>query len=554
MLDKNEIDALFPTDLPEAGHWENKYPPRHLGTGAQVTRFCPSPTGSLHLGGIYVAMLDKAVAQQSKGTYFVRIEDTDQAREIAGVAAQFRRALDWYGLSSDESDERGEYGPYVQSCRSEIYLTYVRDLLRAGKAYPCFCTQQELVKLAEEQRSANVSAGYYGAWAPWRDASRELVRQRLLAGDPYVIRFRSPGVPDRHVGFQDVIRGSLSLYDNRNDVVILKSSESPLPLPTYHLAHVVDDHLMRVNLVIRGEEWIPSVPVHLQLFDALDFERVAYAHVAPLMKRSGSSRRKLSKRSDPEAAIEFYIAAGYPQSALIYYLRGLANSRLSYMPIADALKEPLRLSECGTAGPLVDLAKLDDIASDVIARTSSEEIASEVENWAVAYDEELAAVMANNRRIVLRALDLDRTDVNQPRKDLKKWSDFRRVHGYLLKELFEPVTVANDPRFGGVSEEAIARLCSLFIEGYHGWADSDRWFDQIRVAAVGSGFALTVRDFKNSPSSYVGSIREASQVIRVLLTGSTNSPPLHLIANVLGDEEVKRRVCAVLNSIQLSEN
>jgi glutamyl-tRNA synthetase len=548
MLDRDEIDALFPNDLPEASHWEHQYPPRRLSLQAQVTRFCPSPTGSLHLGGIFVAMLDQAIARQSGGIYLVRIEDTDQEREIAGAVGQFSRALEWYDLSSDESEETGQYGPYVQSRRSEIYLTYVRDFLRAGKAYLCFCTRADLAKLAEEQRAANVSTGYYGNWAPWRDAPDELVRQRLLAGDPYVVRFRSPGAADRQVEFRDAIRGRIALYDNRNDIVILKSSENALPLPTYHFAHVVDDHLMRVNLVIRGEEWIPSVPVHLQLFDAAGFESVAYAHVAPLMKRDGSSRRKLSKRRDPEASIEFYMGAGYPQSALIYFLRGLANSRLSYMPIGEELKEPLRLKECGVAGPLIDLAKLDDIAANVIAEMTSEDIIDKVGKWASIYDVELAAVVAHQRALALRVLGIDRAEADHPRKDLKKWSDFRRVYGYFFNTLFQPITDTADSRFGNVPHEAVRALASLFAHKYHGWTDPDQWFDQIRVAGVTSGFAPTVRAFKDAPSSYIGSIREASQIIRVLLTGGTNSPPLHLIANALGDEEVRHRVNAVLSS------
>ena len=548
MLDRDEIDALFPSDLPEADHWERQYSPRHIDFTAQVTRFCPSPTGSLHLGGIFVAMLDQAIARQTGGTYFIRIEDTDQEREVAGAADQFGRALDWYNLSSDEPEGIGHYGPYVQSRRSEIYLTYARDFLRAGKAYPCFCTKEELAKLAEEQRAANVSTGYYGRWAPWRDAPDELVRRRLAAGDPYVVRFRSPGEADRRITFMDEIRGPISLYDNRNDVVILKSSVNAVRLPTYHFAHAIDDHLMRVTLVIRGEEWIPSVPVHLQLFDAAGFERVAYAHVAPLMKRTGSSRRKLSKRNDPEASIEFYMAAGYPEEALIYFLRGLANSRLSYMPIAAALNEPLRLKECGTAGPLVDLVKLEDISADVVAEMASERIIREVIKWADIYDTGLAAVLNRSHALALRALDIDRIGVDHPRKDLRKWSDFRRVYGYFFSELFEPVMDAADPRFGGLPPNSVRKLSSLFSEHYRDWESSDQWFEQIRLSAAASGFAPTVRAFKDSPSTYVGSIREASQVIRVLLTGTTNSPALHMIANVIGDEEVKRRVTAVLGS------
>ncbi len=548
MLGRGEIDALFASDLPGASHWERLYPPRSLTPGAEVTRFCPSPTGALHLGGTFVAMLDQAIAHQSGGIYLIRIEDTDQEREVAGAVDEIEGMLEWWGLSSDEPAGIGRYGPYVQSQRSEIYMTYVRDFLRAGKAYLCFCTKDELAAFAAEQRAANVSTGYYGRWAPWRDAPDELVRERLAAGVPYVVRFRSPGEIVRRIHYTDVIRGTISADDNRNDIVILKSSANELRLPTYHFAHMVDDHLMRVTLVIRGEEWIPSVPVHLQLFDAAGFDHIPYAHVAPLMKQQGSTKRKLSKRKDPEASIEFYIAAGYPKDAVTYFLRGLANSRLSYLPISVALKEPLRLEECGTAGPLLDLAKLEDIAADVIAEMPSDHIFDSVLKWANTYDKELAAAVAPRRELALRVLDIERVGVDRPRKDLRKWSDFRGVYGYFFNPLFEPVTDPADARFGGIPPEAIRKLCSDVYENYHGWEMSDEWFGQIRTAAVANGFAPTVRAFKDAPSSFVGSIREASQAIRILLTGTTRSPGLDLIANALGEEEVRRRIGAVLLS------
>ena len=394
MLNRDEIDSLFPRDLPEAEHWERRYPPRRTPPGAAVTRFSPSPTGSLHLGGAFVATLDRAIARQSGGTYLIRIEDTDQEREVAGAVDEYERALEWCDLSTDEPASVGAYGPYVQSQRAEIYMTYARDFLRAGKAYLCFCTKEDLAASADEQRAAKVTTGHYGRWAPWRNAPDDQVRERLAAGAPYVVRFRSHGEVARRVTYTDVIRGTISADDNFNDIVILKSSANDLRLPTYHFAHMVDDHLMRVTLVIRGEEWISSVPVHLQLFDAAGFERIPYAHVAPLMKQEGSTRRKLSKRKDREASIEFYIAAG----------------------------------------------------------------------------------------------------------------------------------------------------------SYRGWETSDEWFGQIRSAAAANGFAPSVRAFKDAPSSYVGSIREASQVIRVLLTGSTRSQGLHLVANALGEDEVRRRLGAVLDS------
>ena len=461
MLDRTEIDALFPDDLPEPAHWETRYPPRDLPEGAHVTRLSPSPTGSAHLGGVYVALLDKAVAHQSGGVYYIRIEDTDQAREVTGAADDFRRAFDYFGVPGDETDwSGGPYEPYTQSRRADIYLTYAREFLREGKAYLCFATKDELAALAAEQRDSKLPTGYYGKWAPWRDATDDDVKARLSVGEPYVVRFRSPGEDVGRVTFDDVIRGPLSADGNRNDLVILKTSASDLRLPTYHFAHAVDDHLMRTTLVIRGDEWLASVPMHLQLFDAAGFDRVAYAHIAPLMKQAGSTKRKLSKRSDPEASVEFYIEAGYPADAVNAYLRGLANSRLADLPVPQALSEPIRLEECGVAGPLVDLSKLEDISADYVATMDGATILAGVVEWATTYDAELAAAVEAERDVALRALDIERVGVANPRKDLRKWSDFRPVYGYFFTALFELVSDPDDPRFGGLDPEVVRRLAS----------------------------------------------------------------------------------------------
>lgn len=546
MLARDEIDALFPADLPEPAHWEERFPPRDLPQGAEVTRFCPSPTGFAHIGGIYVAVLDKAIARQSDGAYFVRIEDTDQAREVEGAIAQFDRAFRHFGVDSDEGEGTGRYGPYFQSRRADIYLTYVREFLREGKAYLCFATKEDLAASAEEQRAAKVPTGYYGRWAIWRDADDDRVRARLAAGAPYVVRFRSPGEQAARVTYQDRIRGTMAAEGNRNDVVILKSSENELRLPTYHFAHVVDDHLMRVTTVIRGEEWISSVPTHLQLFDAAGFDRIPYAHIAPLMKQDGSSRRKLSKRKDPEADVEFYLTAGYPVEGLLYYLRCLANGRLADLPVAQALREPLRLAECGVAGPLVDLVKLEDITADLIAAMSGQDILDRVLRWAADADPELAEAVAAERPMALRALAIERVDVPNPRKDLRKWSDFRTVYGCFFSALFQPVADASDARFGGLDPEVLRRFCADVLAGYRPLADGDAWFAQLRAAAAANGFADSVKRYKSDPAAYPGSIREASQVIRVALTGSTRSPALPEVAAALGEDEVRRRIGSVL--------
>ncbi|MFJ7279382.1 glutamate--tRNA ligase [Kitasatospora sp. NPDC098663] len=545
MLNPSEIDALFDPDLPAPAFWEQQYPTRQLPAGAEVTRFCPSPTGHAHIGGIHVAAIDAAIARQSGGTYFVRIEDTDQAREVEGAVDRFDRAFHHFGVASDETDTTGLYGPYTQSRRARIYQTYVRELLRQHRAYPCFATKDELEALRADQLAKKVPSGYYGQWAPWRDADDDAVREQLAAGVPYVVRFRSPGTDAGRTSFHDRIRGTIEMDDNRADTVILKTSDSPLRLPTYHLAHAVDDHLMGVTIVIRGDEWLSSVPVHHQLFDALGFPRIPYAHIAPLMKQEGKTRRKLSKRKDPEADVEFYAQAGYPSEAVLYYLRGLANGRLAEMPLDQALRERVRLEECGVTGALVDLPKLEDICADHVAALPGATILDRVKEWAKAYDLPLAEALENEEDLALRALAVERDGADNPRKDLRKWADFRTHYGFFFQQLFDLVTDPADPRLGGLAPNVVQELSRRLLDRYQPLEDGAAWFDQIRAVAAELDFADNAKAYKQNPDKYVGSIKEASQVVRVLLTGSTRSPALHLVAATLGEAEVRRRLDAV---------
>jgi glutamyl-tRNA synthetase len=425
-------------------------------------------------------------------------------------------------------------------------------MLRQGKAYPCFATRQELEEITARQRAAGALPGYYGKWAIWRDAPEDQVTARLAAGDPYVVRFRSPGLAGTRVSFTDAIRGELTLDDNRNDAVILKSSDTEPRLPTYHFAHAVDDHLMRVTLVIRGEEWISSVPLHLQLFDALGFERVQYAHIALLMKQDGGSRRKLSKRKDPEATVSFYIEQGFPAPAVQYYLRGLANGRLAEMPLPEALAAPIRLSDMGTAGPLVDMVKLDDICADYVATLPGEEILAEVTTWARRYAPDLVPVLEAERPLALRALSIEREGAENVRKDLRKWADFPAVYGYFFPQLFTLVTDPADARFGSLDSDLVRAVADAFASKYTPPGPytpprkDPQWFEQIRQLAADLGFAPSGKVYKQDPAAYPGSIAHASNIIRVLFTGTSNSPDLAQVAGALGTDEALRRVRAVL--------
>ncbi len=547
MLSQHLIDSLFPPDLPEPEHWERRYPPRDLPEGAEVTRFSPSPTGFLHIGGVYVATIDVDIARHSGGRYLVRLEDTDQARVTEGAAEQFAEAFAYFSIGPDEDDETGHYGPYAQSGRADTYLTYVRELLRQGQAYPCFATKQDLEEITARQRAAGALPGYYGKWAIWRDAPEEQVTARLAAGDPYVVRFRSPGVAGARVSFTDAIRGELTLDDNRNDAVILKSSDTEPRLPTYHFAHAVDDHLMRVTLVIRGEEWISSVPLHLQLFDALGFPRVRYAHVALLMKQDGGSRRKLSKRKDPEASVTFYIEQGFPAPAVQYYLRGLANGRLAEMPLDQALAEPIRLSEMGTAGPAgrhgqarrhlrrlhrhparrADPGRGHHLGSPLRPRPRADP-----GGQAGAGPARPGHRAREHRQSAQGPAQVGRLPgrlrVLLPRA-VRRRSPIPRIPG---SAAWTPTWSAPSPTRSPATTPRPGRTLD--------------WFGQIRQLAADLGFAPNQKAYKQDPEAYPGSIREASQIIRVLLTGTPRSPDLAQVAAALGTEEVLRRVRAIL--------
>jgi glutamyl-tRNA synthetase len=420
----------------------------------------------------------------------------------------------------------------------------VRELLRQSKAYLCFAPKDELADIATRQQAAKIPTGYYGSWASWRDADPGAVQAKLATGTPYVVRFRAPDeAAGQRLRFTDAIRGQLEHEANRNDTVILKPSDQSPRLPTYHFAHAVDDHLMRVSLAIRGEEWISSVPLHLQLFDALGFEPVTYAHIAPLMKQIPGGKRKLSKRKDPEAGVDFYIEAGYPADAVLYYLRGLANGRLAELPLDKALATPIRLDQCGVAGPLVDLVKLEDISADHIATLTGHQILDAVRTWAGQFDPDLAAVLDTEPDLALRALAVERDGVDNPRKDLRKWSDFRTAYGFFFPALFTPLAGPSDARVASAIDPAVvAAYIGDLVASYQHLDDPKEWFDQIRAASTRNGFAASPKEYKADPDAYHGSIREASQLVRVALTGSTRSPDMHAIATALGRDEVLARL------------
>lgn len=539
------VSRVLPGVEHDRAHWEALYPPRDLPAEAEVTRFAPSPTGNLHIGGVYVAMVARSIAHATGGTYFVRVEDTDQARLVTEAQGQFDDAFAYFSIASDEDEGQVPWGPYRQSDRGPIYLTYAAELLAADRAYPCFCTKEDLDALRERQMEAGVATGYHGEWATCSTLTEGEVEARLDAGTPAVVRFRPPADGPERSTFVDAIRGEVDQASNVNHAVLIKSTEPRLP--TYHLAHAVDDHLMRVSLVIRGDEWLSSVPLHLQLFAALGHPAPTYAHVAPLMKVAGSSRRKLSKRKDPEASVGYYMDEGYPVAAVHHYLRGLANADLADLPPAEAAATPLRLDRFGVAGPLVDLAKLDDIAQDVIADMTAADVHAEALRWAQAHDGDLAAALFAEEDRAIAAFGVGRGLDEPIRKDLVRWSQVREVSGFYLDGLFAPVTDPADERFGEVAPEVVAALAEDFADALRPFAGSDDWFDQVRELAARHRFAPNKAALREGPEAYVGLLKDAAGVVRVLITGSTRSPELDRVVSVLGLDVTRDRLRAVLD-------
>ncbi|MCD2463987.1 glutamate--tRNA ligase family protein [Streptomyces sp. MBT42] len=554
MLDLSVINAMFPPDLPEPADWERRFRPRALPEGAEVTRFAPSPTGHLHIGGLYTAAVARALAHQSGGVHVLRVEDTDRSREVAGAAQEFTRLLAAFGLAPDEGGATGagEWGPYLQSERRDVYLSHVRELLRRDRAYPCFCDKERLAASAEEQRAGRSPIGYYGRWAPCRTLAPEEAARRTAAGEPYVVRFRCPYEFPGRVRFTDRIRAAVTMQDNGNDIVLLKSSQEELLLPTYHFAHVVDDHLMRVSLVVRGEEWLSSTPVHLQLHAALGFDPPAYAHLAPLMKAEGPSRRKLSKRKDPEASVDYYLAAGYPPAAVQHYLRGLANIRLMDVPTAEALAAPVRLDGMRPSGPLLDLPKLHSLSREFIASLSPDELYGQLLAWAEEYDPELGSVLARRRGLALAAVAAGRPEGAPARKDLDRWSCFRDRYGFFFAELFGPPPAADDDRYGGLAPALVRRIAGEFAATFAadptvggGTATPEGWYGALRALAERQGRAPDTASWRRDPARWAGPPSEVANVVRVALTGATRSPDLFAVARALGRNEVLRRLTAV---------
>ena len=541
-MDRKELaDLIFP-DAKEVSYYEEKYPERDLPEGAQVVRVAPSPTGFIHVGGIFQGLIAKKIAEQTGGVFFVRIEDTDQKRKIENGNEEILNAYKDYDLYPDETVGKGNYGPYVQSERKEIYQAYAKKLLEEGNAYPCFCSPEELSNIRENQTKAQERTGYYGKWAKCRNMPVDMAYEKIKNGDPYIIRLKSPGNPEKKIKIKDVIKGGVDMPENDQDIVIIKSDG----LPTYHFAHAVDDHLMHTTLVTRSDEWLSSVPLHIQLFRILGFKVPKYAHTAPLEKTEDGARRKLSKRKDPEAAVSYYTEVGIPKEALKEYLMNIANSNFEIWrkqnPDKDMMKDfEFHLNKMGVSGALFDMVKLLDVAKGVISKFTAQEVYDFSYAWAEKFDPELKE-MLDNKEYSLKVLGIERGNA-KPRKDIAKWSDVKNIIYYMYPEKFAKNTEFEYQKIS--DENEIKKIVSEYVNNYFDINDDKQtWFNKMKDLAEKLGYAREVKEYKANPEMYKGHVGDISTVIRVTLTGRANTPDLYEIIEVLGEKEVKDRLNA----------
>ena len=540
---KELADLIFP-DVKDKEYYEEKYPRRELPEGAMVLRVAPSPTGNVHIGTIYQALINKIAAKRSGGVFYARIEDTDQKREIEGGIKQIIDALNDFDVSPDEgmvSEEewKGNYGPYKQSLRKEIYQSYAKFLIEQGKAYPCFCSQEELNEIRAKQEAAKIRPGYYGVWAKYRNLSVQDAIDKIKSGEPYIIRFKSQGREDKKIKHKDVIKGNIEFPENDQDIVIIKADG----LPTYHFAHAIDDHLMGTTHVTRGDEWLSSVPLHLQLFYELGFRAPKYAHTPTLLKNDNGNKRKISKRKDPEAAASYYIEEGIPAEAVKEYLLNIANSSFENWrranPDKDIYDFDFHLNKMSVSGALFDMVKLLDVSKIVISKMTAEDVYEKSYTWAEKYDEELKDIL-KDKEYSLKVLGIERGN-KKPRKDISKWSDVKENIIYMYDKKFMnsdieyPYQVIND-------KSDIDTILKLYLENYYDENDDKQtWFDKIKELAGSLGYASEVKEFKANPGMYKAHVGDVSTVLRVALTGRTNTPDMYEIMQVLGKESIINR-------------
>ncbi len=548
-MDNNYLaELLFPNVKTTEEELEKRFPQRDLVEGAVVTRMAPSPTGFVHLGNLVQGITSERLAHQSGGVLFLRVEDTDKKREVEGAVEVLIETLKHYNIHFDEGatidGDSGFYGPYRQSMRADIYHVYAKRLVREGKAYPCFCTEEELENIHAEQEKLKENFGYFGKWAVWRDRPIEDIEKELAQGKPWVLRFRSEGSIEHKIKFTDYIKGNLELTENDIDHVLLKSDG----IPTYHFAHVVDDHLMRTTHVVRGDEWLSTLPFHLQLFAALGWKPPKYLHIGPLMKMDGTSKRKLSKRKDPELALTFYKQEGYPTKAVYEYILTILNSNFEDWrranPTLPADEFKFSYKKMNPAGSLFDSAKLNDVSKNVISRMSADEVYNLSTEWAKEYDPDLYEKMTSDPDYTKKIFAIGRGGKN-PRKDIAVWSE---VKDY-IDLFFDGYFRIQDEYPDKFPKEDIKKALSEFIETFDIKDDSGVWFDKIKDIADMLGYASDMRAYKLSPDSYKGNVADISMFIRIAISGKANSPDMYSVMQILGYDRVVLRIRNMIKSL-----
>ncbi len=537
-MDYKELANLIFPDAKPISYYEEKYPARDLPEGAIVSRFAPSPTGFVHIGGLYQALCARMAAHQSGGVFFLRIEDTDQKREVENGIEGIIDSLKDFDMSPDEgmisqTEEVGNYGPYKQSDRKDIYQSFAKYMIERECAYPCFCSAEDLDEMRKKQEAAGVRPGYHGVWAKCRSLSLEEMAEKIKAGVPYVVRFKSPGREDRKIECHDVIKGKVIFPENDVDIPIIKSDG----LPTYHFAHLVDDHLMHTTHVVRSDEWLSSLPLHLQLFQSAGFKAPKYCHIAPIQKMDDGNKRKLSKRKDPEAAVSYYEEIGVPPDAVKEYLINIANSTFENWrrqnKDAAITDFKFELNKMSVSGALFDMVKLFDVSKNVISRYDAQTVYDHGYEWASKHDEELKKLL-DQKEYALKVIGIERGNA-KPRRDLAKWSDLKDNIIYMFED-------PTEYDYDKITGEDAKQVIEEYMKVYDLNDDKQTWFDKMKDVAEKCGCAREVKDYKANPDNYKGHVGDVSTVIRVALTGRRNTPDLYEIMEVLGNEKVQARL------------
>lgn len=545
-MDRKEFaNLLLPGVTKTIEDFEKMYPERNLSDGAIVTRYAPSPTGFVHMGALYASFIASKMASQTNGVFYLRIEDTDQKRSIDNGVNLIIKDLKDFNIKFDEgmiseTEWNGEYGPYIQSERKEIYWAFAKYLIENDMAYPCFCTEDDLNEIRQKQEKYKSRIGYYGRYTRCRNLSIEEALEKIKNGEKYVIRLKSPGHFDNKFKFTDCIKGSMELPENDLDIVIIKGDG----LPTYHFAHLVDDHLMRTTHVIRGDEWLSSIPIHTQLFRMFNFKVPKYAHLAPLTKEENGNKRKLSKRKDPEAAVSYYHERGIPKEAVILYLATIANSNfeewMEHNKDKDLSEFKMEFKKMSSSsGALFDLEKLLNISKNYLSKLSAKEIYDRVYNWSCEFDLEFKELLEEYKEKSISIFNIEREQA-KPRKDYSCYSDIKNQIWYMYDELFDKNE--KNYEFQKITDkEEIKKILTTYINEYYVDSDSDAWFNKMKEMAEKLGYASNMKEYKQNPDNYKGNIADISNVLRVALTTKSMTPDLYQIMKILGSDTIKKR-------------